>query len=303
MKRFIVTESERKNILKKYGLILEQDESNTEMSSIVQQNVYNRYDPYVAAKKKYEKDLVKYNEELGKYEKNLKQKEKYENDLGNYNSLLNDYRKKIEKYKEQLQWYNQNKEIYYYVIKLFKSDSRWEYWVYTGDGDRGGSANYVREGRDYDKAVDMAYRDKTFIIWQGGGSPKGIKVMFYLSDKDSQNPNDWPKGTILNTNNNGRNAIEQFGFYYFKKPIPPSEPKMNTMPPLPNLVKPIKPIEPILKIDKNVRRVESQCGLTLVGQKGENTFEYIENTTTGEKLGNYDNTKSTDWNIRQFCKQ
>ena len=295
MKRFIVTETERKTILKIYGLLFEQDESNDDN----QQKIYNNYGSYAIAKSQYEKDLVKYNEELGKYEKNLKQKEKYENDLGNYNSLLNDYRKKIEKYKEQLQWYNQNKEIYYYVLKLFMSDWRWEYWVYSFDGDRGGSANYVREGRDYDKAVDMVYRDKAADIVRD----KGIKVMFHLQEKDSQNPNDWPKGTILNTNNNGRNAMEEFGFYYFKKPIPPSKPKMNTMTPLPDLVKPIKPIEPILKIDKNLRRVESQCGLTLVGQKGENTFEYIENTKTGEKLGDYDKSKSTDWNIRQFCKQ
>ena len=77
----------------------------------------------------------------------------------------------------------------------------------------------------------------------------------------------------------------------FKPPVPPSEPTIEL------------PIEPILKIDKNLKRVESECGITLVGKKDKSGFEYLETTTTGEKLGNYDNTKSTDWNIRQFCKQ
>ena len=77
----------------------------------------------------------------------------------------------------------------------------------------------------------------------------------------------------------------------FKPPVPPSEPTIEL------------PIEPILKIDKNLKRVESECGITLVGKKDKSGFEYLETTKTGEKLGNYDNTKSTDWNIRQFCKQ
>ena len=73
----------------------------------------------------------------------------------------------------------------------------------------------------------------------------------------------------------------------FRTPIPPSEP--------------IKPIEPIF--DKDIRRVQTDCGLTLVGKWSKSGFDYIEDTKTGEKLGDYDKSKSTDWNIRQFCIQ
>ena len=308
MKRFIVTESERKNILKKYGLLLEQDESNTEMSSIVQQNVYNRYDPYVAAKKKYESDLVK------------------------YNSLIKDYQSKIERYEDQVAVYDLLEKVGTGEVSLFN----------TSNGivkfNLGASKNFdisrlkkIQDEFKIDNLSGKCKNTETFDICANILSSflvsitVGPKFMVVVRDEkivDVINPK-YPgtysanynpeiqdgiglipdKGTYewVYYNINFQNECNNYNYYKsvrlngrlmkFKPPVPPSEPTIEL------------PIEPILKIDKNLKRVESECGITLVGKKDKSGFEYLETTTTGEKLGNYDNTKSTDWNIRQFCKQ
>jgi hypothetical protein len=54
---------------------------------------------------------------------------------------------------------------------------------------------------------------------------------------------------------------------------------------------------------KTERTVNVECGLTLVGQKGVNTFERIHRTKDGEKLGDYDKSLSTRDNMLKYCKK
>jgi hypothetical protein len=56
--------------------------------------------------------------------------------------------------------------------------------------------------------------------------------------------------------------------------------------------------------DKNTERaVEQYCGVTFVGRKGAGTFDRIHSTKDGKFLGDYDKSKSGEWNTKRFCKR
>ena len=309
MKRFIVTESERKNILKKYGLLFEQDESNTEMSSIVQQNVYNRYDPYVAAKKKYESDLVKYNSLIKDYQSKI---ERYEDQVAVYDLLEKVGTGEVSLYKTSngMAKINSGASKNFDIPRLKKIQDEFKLNTAVSCNDSTGSYNICKNilwsfvvSCRLDPNFNVVVRDGKILETHNPVNP-GTQSANYdpkIQDRIGLIPDKGTYEFVSYFFQFYSKKCEDYSYYEFsrfncrlmkfKPPVPPSEPTIEL------------PIEPILKIDKNLKRVESECGITLVGKKDKSGFEYIENTTTGEKLGNYDNTKSTDWNIRQFCKQ
>ena len=105
----------------------------------------------------------------------------------------------------------------------------------------------------------------------------------------------------------------------FKRPVKPvyEEPVVATTATTSPVVEPIitttttKAIEPEKTIipepyfDKNTERAVPQqmCGVTFVGRKGAGNFDRIHSTKDGKFLGDYDKSKSGEWNTKRFCKR